>query len=89
MDWTTLETLRRPALGELFGDAGRVDALATTLKLPGGAIRFDWSKTHLDAAVIAAFEALAAAADFAGKRAALFAGEVVNASEGRAATHTA
>ena len=89
MDWTTLETLRRPALGELFGEAGRVDALATTLKLPGGAIRFDWSKTHLDAAVIAAFEALATAADFARKRAALFAGEVVNASEGRAATHTA
>ena len=89
MDWTALEALPRPTLGELFKDSGRVDALTGTLDLPGGAIRFDWSKTHLDAAVIAAFEALAREADFAGKRAALFAGEAVNASEGRAATHTA
>ena len=89
MDWTALEALPRPTLGELFKDSGRVDALTGTLDLPGSAIRFDWSKTHLDAAVIAAFEALAREADFAGKRAALFAGEAVNASEGRAATHTA
>ena len=89
MDWTALEALPRPTLGELFKDSGRVDALTGTLDLPGGAIRFDWSKTHLDAAVIAALEALAREADFAGKRAALFAGEAVNASEGRAATHTA
>ena len=89
MDWTALETLPRLTLGDLFKDSGRVGALATTLELPGGSIRFDWSKTHLDAAMTTAFEALAIAADFAGKRAALFAGEAVNASERRAATHTA
>ena len=89
MDWTALEALPRRTLGELFGDAGRVGALSDTLELADGAIRFDWSKTHLDAAVIAAFERLADDADFPAKRAALFAGEVVNASEGRAATHTA
>ena len=89
MDWTALEALPRPTLSELFGDAGRVEALADTIPLSEGAIRFDWSKTHLDAAVIASLEAIAAEADFAAKRAALFAGEVVNASEGRAATHTA
>ena len=54
-----------------------------------GAIRFDWSKTHLDTAHLAGFEALAEARDFTGRRAALFAGEAVNLTEGRAATHTA
>ena len=89
MDWTALEALPRRTLGDLFGDAGRVGALSDTLELADGAIRFDWSKTHLDDAAIAAFERLADEAGFADKRAALFAGEVVNASEGRAATHTA
>ena len=89
MDWTVLESLPRPALSELFADPGRVATLSDTLDLADGAIRFDWSKTHLDAGVIAALEAIAAEAGFAGKRAALFAGAVVNASEGRAATHTA
>ena len=89
MDWTALEALPRPTLGALFGDPGRVAVFSDTLELADGSIRFDWSKTHLDSAVIAALGAIAAEADFAGKRAALFAGEVVNASEGRAATHTA
>ncbi|MCA1662011.1 MAG: glucose-6-phosphate isomerase [Novosphingobium sp.] len=89
MDWTALEALPRPTLSELFEDRERVAKLAAELEIPGGAIRFDWSKTHLDDAVVAAFERLAEEADFAGKRAALFAGGVVNASEGRAATHTA
>ena len=89
MDWTALEAMPRPTLGALFGDPGRVAALCDTLELADGAIRFDWSKTHLDGTVVAALEAIAAQADFAGKRAALFAGEVVNVSEGRAATHTA
>ena len=89
MDWSALEALPRPTLGALFGDPGRVSAFSDTLELVDGSIRFDWSKTHLDRAVVAALEAIAADADFAGKRAALFAGGVVNASEGRAATHTA
>jgi len=89
MDWTALEALPRPTLSELFADSGRVDALTGTLALSDGAIRFDWSKTHLDAALIGAFEKLAVAADFAEKRAALFAGEIVNETENRAATHTA
>src|SRR5687768_17405108 len=89
MAGTALEALPRPTLSELFADRRRVGKLAATLATPGGAIRYDWSKTHLDDSLIAAFEELARQADFAGKRAALFAGEVVNASEHRAATHTA
>ncbi|HMT46868.1 MAG TPA: glucose-6-phosphate isomerase [Novosphingobium sp.] len=87
--WATLKTLPRRRLDDLFGDPGRLDLLSARLDLPGGGIRFDWSKTHLDAAHIAAFERLAAAVDFAGRREALFLGEAVNLTEGRAAEHTA
>jgi glucose-6-phosphate isomerase len=88
--WDRLKALQKPTLMELFADdAGRVAALTTFLALPGGEIRFDWSKTHLDDAHIAAFEALAEAAGFAERRRALFEGETVNATENRAAEHTA
>ncbi|WP_324826984.1 glucose-6-phosphate isomerase [Qipengyuania zhejiangensis] len=98
--WDTLASLPRPTLGELFsaardgGEGGaepagadRVAMLSGRLELEDGGILFDWSKTHLDRAVIAAFEDLAEAMDFAGMRAKLFAGEVVNPTEGRAADH--
>lgn len=52
-------------------------------------IRFDFSKLSTSAAVIAALQALAVDADVAGWRARMFAGGVVNPSEGRAATHIA
>ena len=52
-------------------------------------IYFDWSKTHLDQALLGGFVARSEAMGFAAAREALFAGEVVNASEGRAATHVA
>ncbi|QKG71982.1 glucose-6-phosphate isomerase [Erythrobacter mangrovi] len=89
--WSTLSGLPRPTLGELFADHGaaRVGALSGRLELggAGGGILFDWSKTHLDDAVIVAFEKLAEAMDFTGMRAKLFGGEVVNPTEGRAADH--
>jgi glucose-6-phosphate isomerase len=50
---------------------------------------FDWSKTHLDEALIGKFMALADAMGVAAARDGLFGGEVVNLSEGRAATHVA
>ncbi|WP_306089417.1 glucose-6-phosphate isomerase [Qipengyuania flava] len=73
------------------GGAERVAMLSGRIELgegmEAGGILFDWSKTHLDRAVIAAFEQLAEAMDFAGMRARLFGGEVVNPTEGRAADH--
>jgi glucose-6-phosphate isomerase len=88
--WGALAGLPRRGLTELFAaDVTRVDHLATALELPGGKILFDWSKTHLDDAHVAAFLDLAEAVDFAGRRAALFDGEVINVTEGRAAEHTA
>ena len=89
-EWTALEGLDKPALTALFeGDADRLAKLSARLDLPGGDILFDWSKTHLDDAHVELFLALATAMDFTGRRAALFEGEVVNPTEGRAAEHTA
>ena len=88
--WDGLAALPRPRLAALFeSDARRLDKLAALFDLPGGRIGFDWSKTHLDDAHLARFVALAEAMDFAGRRTALFDGEVVNPSEHRAAEHTA
>jgi glucose-6-phosphate isomerase len=88
--WDRLQALAKPTLAELFAaDRARVAKLSTRLELAGGWIRFDWSKTHLDAAHIVEFETLAATMDFSGRRAALFAGDIVNLTEGRPAEHTA
>src|SRR5207244_3306950 len=50
---------------------------------------FDWSKTHLDQDVIEQGIARAERLGFGAARDALFAGEIVNSSEGRPATHIA
>ncbi len=87
--WEKLESLPRPCLAELFEDPDRVASFSTRLDLPGGGILFDWSKTHLSPDHVAAFEDLARVAGFDEAREALFAGEIVNPTEGRAAEHTA
>ncbi|MEO9132858.1 MAG: glucose-6-phosphate isomerase [Sphingomonas sp.] len=85
-DWTAIEALPSPRLETLFAeDSDRLKRLS----LDVAGLHFDWSKTHLTADAIAAFEKLARAQDLAGKREALFAGDIVNVTEGRAATHTA
>ncbi|WP_068076402.1 glucose-6-phosphate isomerase [Novosphingobium lentum] len=87
--WEKLANLAKPTLKALFADPARLDSWCTTLDLPGGTIRFDWSKTHLDAAAWAVLADIARAMDFENRRAALFDGDAINASEGRAAEHTA
>jgi glucose-6-phosphate isomerase len=72
-------------LADLFGDASRVSAL--TFAAPH--LTVDFSKQHIDAAALDALAALARAADFDGWRTKLFAGGIVNATEGRAAKHWA
>ena len=59
------------------------------LVLSHGPLRFDWSKTHLTDDLVDGFLKLAQEQDFTGRREALFAGEAVNNTEGRAAEHTA
>ena len=85
--WKTLSDLPKPTLEDLFAaDPRRVEKLSGRIELGGesGGVLFDWSKTHLDDALLDRFEALAGATDFAGMRARLFAGEVVNPTEGSA-----
>ena len=87
--WAALE-LGGETLAELFAaDPDRVAKLSARLDLGAGGVLFDWSKTHLTDALIERFEALAEAAGFAEARRRLFAGEVVNPTENRAAEHSA
>ncbi len=85
-DWSAIEGLGSTKLTELF--ANDPDRLAK-LTIDVGGLHFDFAKTHLDDAAIAAFTGLATTMELAAKRDALFAGQVVNVTEGRAATHTA
>ncbi|HEX9963413.1 MAG TPA: glucose-6-phosphate isomerase [Allosphingosinicella sp.] len=84
--WAAIEAADRLTLAELFeAEPDRLSRLA--LDLPG--LRFDFSKTHLGAPLLAAFQALAEARGLAGARDTLFAGGIVNPTEGRAAEHSA
>ncbi len=74
----------------------RLDALfaaepdrLSRLTFTAAGLYFDWSKTHLDQSLIADMTARAERMGFAAARDALFAGEIVNPSEQRAATHVA
>jgi glucose-6-phosphate isomerase len=84
--WQPIEEHSLARIEELFDV--EPDRLARmTLDLAG--LYFDWSKTHLDAALIDRFVELSEACGFAAARDALFAGEIVNVTEGRPADHVA
>jgi glucose-6-phosphate isomerase len=84
--WTALAQAPAESLERLF--AAEPDRLARLVVEQCG-ICFDFSKTHLSRALIDAFLGLADEAGLAARRDALFAGEVVNPTESRAAEHTA
>jgi glucose-6-phosphate isomerase len=84
--WKAIVGHRPMRLGELFeADAERVENFSRDV----ATIRFDWSKTHLDEDLLGCFAVLAYAVDYYGARDALFAGDIVNATENRPATHVA
>jgi len=88
--WQKLADHQDRTLARLFAeDAARVDKFSARLELDTGGILFDFAKTHLTEDLVERFEALAEASDLAGMRRRLFAGEVVNPSENRAAEHSA
>ncbi|MEM6266791.1 MAG: glucose-6-phosphate isomerase [Pseudomonadota bacterium] len=93
--WDQLEALEHRSLGDLFAsDPERVRGLSHRLEAPLGelgtvGILVDFSKTHLDDAVLEAFEALAQACEFDSAREALFSGGIVNPTENRSASHAA
>ena len=84
--WNAIEAIPARALTALFEQ--EPDRLSR-LTIEEAGLHFDFSKTHLDQPTVAAFVALAEAAGFARHRDALFAGAVVNVTEGRAAEHGA
>ncbi|HEU4969826.1 glucose-6-phosphate isomerase [Sphingomonas sp.] len=76
----------RRTLGELFADDPK---RLERLTLDAAGLYFDWSKTHLTEDLVGQFVALADQRGIGAARDALFAGKIVNTSEGRAAEHTA
>ncbi|MEZ5708894.1 MAG: glucose-6-phosphate isomerase [Blastomonas sp.] len=87
--WARIEGHQAARLVDLVADEARTAPLQRGFDLGGSEIYFDFAKTHLDAGLVAAFEALADAAGFEALKASLFAGDPVNNSEGRAAEHMA
>jgi len=84
--WKAIHDYQPRRLAELFeADAERVGHLSRDV----ATIHFDWSKTHLDEELLGQFSVLAYAVDYSGARDCLFAGEIVNDSENRPATHVA
>ncbi len=86
--WASLKVLHagvaeRSILG-LF-DAGR----AAEFSVRADGMLFDYSKTNIDAETRTALLALAEASGVADKRAAMFAGDKINLTEGRAVLHVA
>src|ERR1051325_706167 len=84
--WAALERAPIESLAELF--AARPDRLARLVVEESG-IRFDFSKTHLSGGLIEGFLSVADQTGLARRRDAMFAGEIVNPTEGRAAEHGA
>ncbi|MFZ1469055.1 MAG: glucose-6-phosphate isomerase [Paracoccaceae bacterium] len=77
-------------------DAGTIAALfaadphrAEKFSLRADGLLFDWSKTGIDATARVLLLDLAEASDVVGRRAAMFAGDKINDTEGRAVLHVA
>jgi glucose-6-phosphate isomerase len=85
-DWDAIDAYDVQSLEKLF-ERGENRLGAFSLEV--GGIYFDWSKTHLDAGLLARFVAIAESREFAAARDLLFAGEIMNPTEGRPAEHVA
>ncbi|MEJ6678362.1 MAG: glucose-6-phosphate isomerase, partial [Parasphingorhabdus sp.] len=84
--WQMIKALPQSTLNQLFDeDENRI----ANLGLEQAGLYFDFSKTHLDKAVVAAFQRLADDVGLPAKVNALLSGEPINISEGRAAEHCA
>ncbi|HET9353430.1 MAG TPA: glucose-6-phosphate isomerase [Sphingomicrobium sp.] len=84
--WEAIGSYEAKKLTELFEVDGE---RAKSLSRDVAGIHFDWSKTHLDEEILGQFAVLAYEVDYSGARDCLFAGEIVNESENRPATHVA
>jgi glucose-6-phosphate isomerase len=85
-NWAAIEAAKHKKLTALFADE---NDRCSALSLVQSGILFDFSKTHLDAALINDFVVLSNMSGLLAKRDALYSGEAINVSEGRAAEHSA
>jgi glucose-6-phosphate isomerase len=85
-DWQAIGAYELKQLDALF--EAEPDRLTRLSGVVAG-LYCDLSKTHLDAALVSTFVSLSDECEFAAARDALFAGDIVNPSEGRSATHVA
>jgi len=90
LDWTALATAAEAArdrsiLGLLEADPGR----AEDFSVEAGGLLFDYAKTQMTVADRDLLVSLCEAAGLAARRDAMFAGERINETEGRAVLHTA
>ncbi len=89
MDWNALKEVAEKAaetpILSRFDDPGRAEEFSVT----SGDLLFDYSKTAMDVAGRDALLNLFEAADVAKRRDAMFSGEKINETEGRAVLHTA
>jgi len=84
--WQAIDSHPAKRLDELFKvEPDRLSRLSFEV----AGLYFDWSKTHLDAGLIEAFEAVADKAGLAAARDVLFSGGIANPSENQAAEHVA
>ncbi|MEX0340842.1 MAG: glucose-6-phosphate isomerase, partial [Arenibacterium sp.] len=90
VDWTELSLLQQSLSGRRISDLFAADDVrAEAFSVALDDMRFDYSKTQLDAEIRTALCDLCDAADLGGKRAAMFAGDKINETEDRAVLHTA
>ncbi|MDO9524498.1 MAG: glucose-6-phosphate isomerase [Gemmobacter sp.] len=84
-------TVADRAILSLFDDPNRADAFSARLGYEdghSGQLLFDFSKTNLDGTALDLLLRLADSAGLAARRAAMFSGEPINETEGRAVLHT-
>jgi glucose-6-phosphate isomerase len=85
-EWAAIEAVSPRSLSDIFrAEPDRLSRMA----IDQSGMRFDFSRTHIDAELLQAFVTLAERRDLAGARDALFAGKPVNVTEQRAAEHPA
>ncbi|PVH28705.1 glucose-6-phosphate isomerase [Pararhodobacter oceanensis] len=93
-NWAALRACKQASatrrITDLFDDPARAAEFSVTLSdAATGPVHFDYSKTNIDAETRAALIDLAEASGLESRRNAMFSGEKINVTEGRAVLHTA
>ncbi|WP_417586211.1 glucose-6-phosphate isomerase [Pararhodobacter oceanensis] len=93
-NWAALRACKQASatrrITDLFDDPARAAEFSVTLSdAATGPVLFDYSKTNIDAETRAALIELAEASGLESRRNAMFSGDKINVTEGRAVLHTA